>query len=75
MNRIKRLSTELLEKYPDKFTTDFEENKKTILSLAVIRSKILRNKMAGYITSKLRREADQEKDEVSDQVEEDKELN
>jgi small subunit ribosomal protein S17e len=75
MNRIKRLSTELLEKYPDKFTTDFEENKKTILSLAVIRSKILRNKMAGYITSKLRREADQEKDEVSDQAEEDKELN
>lgn len=69
MNRIKRLSTELLEKYPDKFTIDFEENKKTILSLAVIRSKVLRNKMAGYITSKLKREADQEKAEISDQIE------
>ncbi len=69
MNRIKRLSTELLEKFPDKFTTDFEENKKTILSLAVIRSKILRNKMAGHITSKLKREADQEKAEISDQIE------
>jgi small subunit ribosomal protein S17e len=69
MNRIKRHSTELLEKYPDKFTTDFEENKKTILSLAVIRSKILRNKMAGHITSKLKREADQEKAEISDQIE------
>lgn len=63
MDRIKRLSTELLEKYSDRFTTDFEENKKTILSLAIIRSKVLRNKMAGYITSKLTREVDQEKTE------------
>ena len=70
MNRIKRLSTELLEKYPDRFTTDFEENKKTVLSLAIIRSKVLRNKMAGFITSKLRREADQEKAEISNEIEE-----
>ena len=75
MDRVKRLSTELLEKYPDRFTIDFEENKKTILSLAIIRSKVLRNKMAGYITSKLRREADQEKDEMSNQIEEEKEEN
>jgi small subunit ribosomal protein S17e len=73
MDRVKRLSSELLEKFPDKFTIDFEENKKTILSLAIIRSKVLRNKMAGYITSKLRREADQEKDEMSNQIEEEKE--
>ena len=52
MDRVKRLSIELLEHYPDRFSTNFEENKKTILSLAIIRSKILRNKMAGYITSK-----------------------
>lgn|GEM_PF-722066 len=61
MDRVKRLSIQLLENYPDRFSTNFEENKKTILSLAIIRSKILRNKMAGYITSKLTREADQEK--------------
>ena len=73
MDRVKRLSSELLEKFPDKFTIDFEENKKTILSLAIIRSKVLRNKMAGYITSKLRREADQEKDEMSNQIEDEKE--
>jgi small subunit ribosomal protein S17e len=73
MDRVKRLSSELLEKFPDKFTIDFEENKKTILSLAIIRSKVLRNKMAGFITSKLRREADQEKDEMSNQIEEEKE--
>ena len=73
MNRIKRLSTELLEKYPDRFTTDFEENKKTVLSLAIIRSKVLRNKMAGFITSKLRREADQEKADISNKIEEEEE--
>ena len=61
MDRVKRLSTELLENYPDRFTTNFEENKKTILSIAIIRYKILRNKMAGYITSKLTREAEEEK--------------
>lgn len=61
MDRVKRLSIELLENYPDRFSTNFEENKKTILSLAIIRSKILRNKIAGYITSKLTREVDQEK--------------
>ena len=73
MDRIKRLSTELLEKYSDRFTTDFEENKKTILSLAIIRSKVLRNKMAGYITSKLKREAELAKDETSTQMDEEKE--
>lgn len=73
MDRIKRLSTELLEKYSDRFTTDFEENKKTILSLAIIRSKVLRNKMAGYITSKLRREADLARNETSSQIEEEEE--
>jgi small subunit ribosomal protein S17e len=70
MDRIKRLSTELLEKYSERFTTDFEENKKTILSLAIIRSKVLRNKMAGYITSKLKQEAELAKDESSSQIEE-----
>lgn len=73
MDRVKRLSTELLENYPDRFTTNFEENKKTILSIAIIRSKILRNKMAGYITSKLAREAEEEKshsDYTESQIEE-----
>ncbi|MGD1835401.1 MAG: 30S ribosomal protein S17e [Nitrososphaeraceae archaeon] len=56
MDRIKRLSGELLEKYPDKFTGDFEENKTTMKDLATIRSKVLRNRIAGYITSTIRKE-------------------
>ncbi|HEY7734954.1 MAG TPA: hypothetical protein VIB07_09200 [Nitrososphaera sp.] len=61
MNRIKRISTELLEKHPEKFGLEFDANKKAINDLAVVRSKVLRNELAGYITSHLRKESAQEK--------------
>jgi small subunit ribosomal protein S17e len=61
MNRIKRISTELLERYPDKFGLDFNGNKNIISEVAVIRSKVLRNELAGYITAHLRKQAAQEK--------------
>ena len=28
MNRVRRISSDLLQRYPEKFTTDFSENKK-----------------------------------------------
>lgn len=61
MNRIKRISTGLLEKFPDKFGLEFDANKKSLNDLAVVRSKVLRNELAGYITSHLRKQAAQEK--------------
>jgi small subunit ribosomal protein S17e len=61
MNRIKRISAELLEKYPDKFGLDFNNNKNIISEVAIIRSKVLRNELAGYITAHLRKQAAQEK--------------
>lgn len=61
MNRIKRISTELLEKYPDKFGLDFNANKHVISEVAIIRSKVLRNELAGYITAHLRKQVAQEK--------------
>ena len=51
MNRVKRLSTELLNRYPDKFNVDFQQNKKTIDGIAKVRSRELRNQIAGYIAS------------------------
>jgi small subunit ribosomal protein S17e len=57
MNRIKRISTELLQKHPDKFGPDFDVNKSAINELAIVRSKILRNEVAGYITAHLRKQA------------------
>jgi small subunit ribosomal protein S17e len=51
MNRIKRISNEILERYPENFGTDFDENKAILKKIAVVRSKLLRNRIAGYITS------------------------
>jgi len=47
---VKRLARELLAKYPDKFTSDFETNKKLVAELTDITSKRFRNRVAGYIT-------------------------
>jgi small subunit ribosomal protein S17e len=70
MDRIKRISNELLEKYPDKFSTDFAENKEVIKQIAVVRSKLLRNKIAGYITSSLHRQAVEKEMAVTSEGEE-----
>ncbi len=50
MNRIRKIAEELLEKYPDKFTSNFDENKKILNEIAEVKSKFIRNKVAGYIT-------------------------
>jgi small subunit ribosomal protein S17e len=47
---VKRTARELVEKFPDKFTTDFEANKKLVKSLTNISSTKLRNRVAGYTT-------------------------
>lgn len=48
-NFIKNMSRDLLEKYPDRLSTDFKENKEFLKK--VIDSKTNRNKVAGYIVS------------------------
>lgn len=57
--------------YKGKFDTDFEHNKKVLNEIAVIRSKGLKNEIAGYISSYLRRELEEqeEKEAVSAQGE------
>ena len=56
MDRIKRLSTAILNEYQDKFDTDFSNNKKHLNEISIIRSKSLKNKIAGYITKILQRQ-------------------
>ena len=73
MNRIKRISMQLLEKYPDKLGLDFDTNKHVISEIAIIRSKVLRNELAGYITAHLRKQAAQEKASMASAVGEDEE--
>ncbi|MGC8568986.1 MAG: 30S ribosomal protein S17e [Nitrososphaeria archaeon] len=55
MNRIRRIANELLQKFPDKFTDNFEANKKALNELVVMNSKYVRNKVAGYITRMVKR--------------------
>ena len=47
---VKRYAKLLLKKFPDKFTDDFEFNKKILMEVAEIKSVKLRNQLAGYIT-------------------------
>lgn len=53
---VKRTARRLLEKYPDKFTEDFEHNKQVVGQLLNV-SKRVRNRIAGYITRLQRQQA------------------
>jgi small subunit ribosomal protein S17e len=48
---IKKVSKELINKYPDVFTTDFDENKKLLDKYLEVDSKHLRNRISGYIVN------------------------
>ncbi|MEM5872544.1 MAG: 30S ribosomal protein S17e [Candidatus Aenigmatarchaeota archaeon] len=48
---IKNLAKSLVEQYPDKFSTKFEDNKRALDELKIVDDKSTRNKIAGYIIS------------------------
>ncbi len=48
--QIKHLGKELMLRFPSKFTTNFDENKKTVDELTKGTTTRVRNKVAGYIT-------------------------
>ncbi len=47
---IKRVSNKLVRDHGPKFKKDFEKNKELVTQFADIRSKKLRNVIAGYVT-------------------------
>ncbi len=47
---IKNIGNELMERYPDVFTDDFESNKEKVTELTNVESKTVRNRIAGYVT-------------------------
>ena len=51
---VKRNAKELIQRYPDKFSNDFNDNKKTVIETTELNSKKLRNVMAGYLTRLMR---------------------
>ena len=54
---IKRTALDLLEKHPDSFKDNFEENKKIVDEFAEIKTKKLRNSISGYITRIVKKKA------------------
>ena len=70
LNRVKKFSTELLNRYPDKFNVDFQQNKKTIDELATVSSKELRNQIAGFIASYINRQTKEQNKKSEEDVEE-----
>ena len=65
MDRIKRLSYEVLDEHKQKFGEDFADNKKVLDQIAIIRSKGLKNEIAGYITKFIKKEIREEKTKQS----------
>ena len=52
---VKKASKVIIEKYYTKLTLDFDTNKKIIEEIALIPSKPLRNKIAGFVTHLMKR--------------------
>lgn len=48
--QIKRLAKELITRYPNKFSTNFDDNKRMVDELTEGTTTRIRNQTAGYIT-------------------------
>lgn len=51
--QIKRTAKELMTRFPEKFSHDFEKNKQTVAMLTQGTTIKIRNQIAGYITHAL----------------------
>ena len=47
---VKKVARELLQRYPDKFTTNYESNKTVLANIVDAKTKRLRNRVVGYVT-------------------------
>ncbi len=52
---VKSAGDRLYKRHPDKFSKDFEKNKQVLPQVAEVRSKKIRNILAGYLTKKAKR--------------------
>jgi len=49
-SHIKSVAIDLVKKYPEQFSGDFQNNKEKVDLLVTVSSNLLRNRIAGYIT-------------------------
>ncbi len=52
---VRTLGSELIKEFGDKFTVDFEKNKKILEEVRPIKSKRIRNILAGYISKEMQK--------------------
>lgn len=50
-----------MEKHKSKFGENFADNKKTLDQISIVRSKLLKNEVAGYITKFIKKEIENQK--------------
>ena len=68
VNRIRKISMDLMTTYKGKFDTDFTHNKQILNEVAIVRSKGLKNEIAGYISTYIKRELEGKKEKESEIV-------
>ncbi|MDR3782252.1 MAG: hypothetical protein P4K92_02960 [Candidatus Nitrosotalea sp.] len=68
MNRIKKISLELMTTYKGKFDNNFAHNKQVLNEVAIVRSKGLKNEIAGYISTYIKRELEAKQEKESETV-------
>ncbi len=54
---VKRIARELVSRFPDAFSENYEDNKNKVVEFVEVEGKRLRNRIAGYITRLKRVEA------------------
>jgi small subunit ribosomal protein S17e len=52
---VKRISDQLIKKFKERFSDNFEENKKVVNEIVDYPSKKVKNQIAGYITRKIKK--------------------
>jgi small subunit ribosomal protein S17e len=67
--QIKRTAKELIKRFPDKFSNDFENNKHLVNSLVQGGTPKVLNQIAGYITRFVAAEQRQLREETLEEVE------
>lgn len=67
--QIKRTAKELLKRFPDKFSHDFETNKHMVASLVQGGTPKVKNQIAGYITRCLAVATEEPEGEASEEAE------
>jgi small subunit ribosomal protein S17e len=56
---IKKLAKKLVERFPKRFNSDFENNKRMVAALTDVTSTKIRNRVTGYVTRPAKTNPDQ----------------